>query len=79
MVLTDVVHVNTNNCIYDMQMPCKCKSLKFTRLNFLHLYCCCAHTCIYIYIYIYIYILHAHHIFYIVLHNRVKPYKYIYF
>jgi hypothetical protein len=56
MVLTDVVHVNTNNCIYDMQMPCKCKSLKFTRLNFLHLYCCCAHTCIYIYIYIYIYI-----------------------
>jgi len=30
-------------------------------------------------IYIYIYILHAHHIFYIVLHNRVKPYKYIYF
>jgi len=70
MVLTDVVHANINNCIYEMKISCKCKSLTFTRLNFLHLYCCCAHTHIYIYIHG-----HVHHIFYIVLHNRVKPYN----
>ncbi len=38
IMLINVMHVSVNNCIYNMQILCKCNSFTFTCLNLLHLH-----------------------------------------